>query len=254
VQGYEQEYGTADAAKIRAFDVTQEMEKAKASLAVSADIPEKFACVADPEAYLTQLQTTLADAQRRKEEALTAKTVAAGHLAGYKEGLHGDPKETADAAERFLTRQKECLAHWLHIKEVFLAQKEQLANNPMVELAVRFARNLAQISDDRLTCEFPDADRLDMRLYSKEREVDFARLSEGTKETVSLSFRLAMLDHLFPEGGGVIVLDDPFANMDAERTARSCTLLQEHAARHQILFLTCKEELVPLLGGKEIRI
>ena len=177
---------------------------------------------------------------------------AAGRLEGYKEGLSGDPKETADRAERFLNEQKTLLAHWLHIKEVFAAQKEQLTNNPMVDLAIRFARNLALISDERVTCEFPDADRLQMNIYSKDREVDFARLSEGTKETVSLSFRLAMLDHLFPNGGGVIVLDDPLTNMDAERTLQSCALLKEYATRHQILFLTCKEEFSTALGGHRI--
>ena len=32
--------------------------------------------------------------------------------------------------------------------------------------------------------------------------MSFGKLSEGTKETVSLAFRLAVLDHLFPRAAG----------------------------------------------------
>ena len=93
-----------------------------------------------------------------------------------------------------------------------------------------------------------------MNIYSGNNLLDYKKLSEGTKETVSLAFRLAVLDHLFPDGGGVIVFDDPFANMDAERTAQSCELIKECAKQHQVLFLTCKEEYIDMLNGNLIRI
>ena len=77
-------------------------------------------------------------------------------------------------------------------------------------------------------------------------------MSEGTKETVSLAFRLAVLDHLFPEGGGVIVFDDPFTDMDADRTEQSCELIRECAQRHQVIFLTCKKEYLDSLNGNHV--
>ena len=82
--------------------------------------------------------------------------------------------------------------------------------------------------------------------------MDHGKLSEGTKETVSLAFRLAVLDHLFPDGGGVIVLDDPLTDMDPERAERSCEIIKECAKRHQIIFLTCREEYSEMLGGERI--
>ena len=253
VQGYEAEYNSVDALKAKAFDLTTALEKARASLQTDEDVPAEFATITDPEAYLEQLQTSLSQAQQRKEAALAAKTVAAGRLEGYMERLDGDPKEAREAAQRRLDELKELLHHWMHIKEEFLTQKEQLGGNPMTDLAQRFAENLHILSASRITTEFPDPDRLQMQMYTKDRAVDFAKLSQGTKETVSLSFRLAMLDHLFPEGGGVIVLDDPFANMDAERTAQSMELLKDCATRHQVLFLTCKEEF-KTLGGNYIEL
>ncbi len=253
LKGYETEFGSLDSLKAKAFDVTTALDRAKSTVEAADAIPEAYLTIRDPEAHLEQLQVTLRDAQRRREEALAAKTVAAGKLEGYKERLEEDPKEACDAAARRLQEQKDLLDHWMHIRDVFLAQKECLGGNPMVDVAKRFAHNLQVLSEGGVDSEFPESDRLNMVLYSRDREIDFTKLSEGTKETVSLAFRLAMLDHLFPDGG-VIVLDDPFANMDADRTKRSCALLQDCATRHQVLFLTCKKEFPEMLGGNVINL
>ena len=109
------------------------------------------------------------------------------------------------------------------------------------------------ISGGKVESDFPEADKLNMNIYSDNKLLDYGKLSEGTKETVSLAFRLAVLDHLFPEGGGVIVFDDPFTDMDADRTEQSCELIKECSKRHQVIFLSCKEEYVDMLCGNEIR-
>lgn len=93
-----------------------------------------------------------------------------------------------------------------------------------------------------------------MSIYSENRLLDYGKLSEGTKETVSLAFRLAVLDHLFPEGGGVIVFDDPLTDMDADRAAQSCELIRECAKQHQVIFLTCREEYLDMLSGRVVKI
>ena len=51
----------------------------------------------------------------------------------------------------------------------------------------------------------------------------------------------------------MIVFDDPLTDMDADRTARACKLINECAKRHQVIFLTCKQEYLNLLdGGRKI--
>ena len=127
-----------------------------------------------------------------------------------------------------------------------------LRNHPLQDIADHFTRYLSIISDGRVLSEFPEADKLSMNIYIEGRLLDYGKLSEGTKDTVSLAFRLAVLDHLFPEGGGVIVLDDPFTDMDADRTAQACALIRACALRHQVIFLTCKEEYLSLLEGHTI--
>ena len=91
----------------------------------------------------------------------------------------------------------------------------------MRDISESFTRYLGIISDGKVFSEFPEADKLNMNIYSDNKLLDYGKLSEGTKETVSLAFRLAVLDHLFPDGGGVIVFDDPFTDMDADRMEQS---------------------------------
>ena len=72
-------------------------------------------------------------------------------------------------------------------------------------------------------------------------------LSEGTKDTIALAFRLAVLRHLFPGGGCVAVFDDPFTDMDPGRTARACRLVEEFAKNNQVIFVSCDPKYIGLM-------
>lgn len=254
IGGYIAEYGTINDLKAKAFDLDTEMQKAKESVSSAGNLPEEFAGIADPEAHLELLQSNLKAKQIQRESALTAKTAASSKLESYKSNISGDPAEDAERAELKFEEQKSLLDHWLHISEVFKAQKENINDNPMQDIADSFTKYLGVISGGKVSSEFPDADKLNMNIYSDNRLLDYGKLSEGTKETVSLAFRLAVLDHLFPEGGGVIVFDDPFTDMDVDRTAQSCELIKECGEKHQVIFLTCKEEYLEMLQGNQIRL
>lgn len=231
-----------------------ELKKARDSLSGAEDIPAEYLGISDPDAHLETLQNDLKAKQSRREAALTSKTAAASKLESYKENISGDPTAEAEKAERIFEETKSLLAHWLHIAEVFKAQKENIHSNPMEDIADRFAHYLSVISGGKIESDFPEADKLNMNIYSDNKLLDYGKLSEGTKETVSLAFRLAVLDHLFPEGGGVIVFDDPFTDMDADRTAQSCELIKECAQRHQVIFLTCKVKCIEMLNGNMVNL
>jgi wobble nucleotide-excising tRNase len=216
------------------------------------DIPDEYLVITDPDAHLESLQNNLKFKQELRESALTEKTSTASRLDAYKEAHPEACQETVDKAKRNFEEVQSLLNHWLHIQEVFKEQKENIHDNPMQDIADRFAHYLGVISGGRVSSEFPEADKLNMNIYSENNLLDYGKLSEGTKETVSLAFRLAVLDHLFPEGGGVIVFDDPFTDMDADRTAQSCELIKECATRHQVIFLTCREDYLSALEGNRI--
>ena len=252
LEGYVSEYGSIHDLKAKAFDCNAELQAAEKNVAGVEDIPAEYLRIAEPDAHLAALLEDLKFRQELREAALTKKTATAGKLENYREDHPEACAETVEKAEQSFAEAKSLLGHWLHIRDIFRAQKECLHDDPMEDIAAHFTHYLGIISGGRVSSEFPDGDRLEMNIYSGSNLLDYGKLSEGTKETVSLAFRLAVLDHLFPEGGGVIVLDDPFTDMDADRTAQACALIQECAERHQVIFLTCNEKYLELLDGNRI--
>ena len=79
-------------------------------------------------------------------------------------------------------------------------------------------------------------------------------LSEGTKSTILLAFKLAVLDFFFEDEGGVIVLDDILLDMDPTRRMNSAKLLCEFAKHNQVIFMTCEPAMADMLGGNIIEL
>ncbi len=78
------------------------------------------------------------------------------------------------------------------------------------------------------------------------QEVPYADQSYGTREQVSVLYRLAVADLVAEEAGsGVcLMLDDPFGHTDRGRRERMLEILQAQAEKrgHQILVFTCRPE------------
>lgn len=176
------------------------------------------------------------------------------HLSSLQESQSEDIWRQVQEARHRFDEARELLRHWRHIQRVFEAEKNAIQTDPTVLLAESFARYLSLITGGSMDGTLLEAGKLERAVFSGDWLMDFGKLSEGTKDTVSLAYRLAVLDQLFPEGGGVIVLDDSFAEMDAGRTMQSVAPVRGCAKRHQVIFLTCKEELARQLEGNLIRL
>ncbi len=251
-------YGTQKELTILAATERAELASALEAIERSSEIPEIFLSITDPEGYLADKNAEIeacASTYRRLSEEKTAAQVsleryAADFLGGKSTSDLSD--EVSEAQARY-NEALELLDHWLSIKRVFEEKRSELTGNPIRDMAAYFEENLSYISDGSVKSDLGESDKLDMTILKNDAELDYIKLSDGTREAVSIAFRLAVLEHLFPSGGGTAVFDDPFVNMDSDRCRRACELLARAAERHQIIFLTCREEYCELLGGKEIR-
>ena len=131
--------------------------------------------------------------------------------------------------------------------------KARELGNPTQDIQAHFQEYLTALTDGSLHLEDMD-EKLHAAMVSGNSRLTYSTLSEGTKDTISLAFRLAMLEHLYPDGGAVAVFDDPFTDMDPRRTAQACRLLQRFAERNQVLFITCDDKYTGLLAGNVIAI
>jgi exonuclease SbcC len=253
ISEYEREYISLKELVRRSDEEETRLENERKTLQETEDIPLQFREITDSEEHLEVLKKVMDDAREKCNFARESKNVLMGRLEAKREDFPENLREEAEEAERIFREKSELLENWRHIRDAFVSHKAEFEDNSIQDLAESFGRYMEIITKGRVTSEFPNGDRLDINIYSDNRLMDFGKLSEGTKETVSLAFRLATLDHLFPEGG-VVVLDDSFANMDKERTACACELIRECASGHQVILLTCKENLANALGGSLIRL
>ena len=235
-------------------------EKEKTALELSkllgqadaSDIPSRYLGIDDPESYLESLKNSLSQKTGAKNEAFAHKASCTARLESFRSSLESDPRDRLEQAVSEFKRQKNLLSRWKHIQNVFETQKAALTGDPVEGLAKSFSHALSVMTEGGVTPEFPEKASLAVNIYSRDHLMDFRKLSEGTKEAVFLSYRLAMLDHLFPRGDGVMILDDPLSDMDIERAQRACRLLIEASRRHQIIFLTCRKEYGDMLGADPI--
>lgn len=66
-------------------------------------------------------------------------------------------------------------------------------------------------------------------------------LSGGQSDLSNLAVRFALLDVLFTNEKPVLILDDPFVNLDKEKIKSALDLLKEVSKDYQIIYFTCHE-------------
>ena len=237
----------------------KKLEEAEANLAEIdsqqgdvENIPKKYRDIEDAKVYKETLKSNIEDATNQIEEA--------------KEALSEHEKELGDVAPEDLRTQiddatiefqklKDDCERWNHILAVLKATRENMAGeSTMSDVQDRFAEYLSVITDGRINLKSMD-ENMDVNIQSGNNHMTYEILSEGTKDTIALAFRLAILEHLFPNGGGLVVFDDPFTEMDENRTEQACKLVQKFAdAGNQVIFVTCDNKYKNMLSGNIVEL
>jgi len=115
-------------------------------------------------------------------------------------------------------------------------------------LGTALAGPIARLTAGRYSTAFV-GDDLRVRLETPERGevVDLEALSHGTQRQVYLVERLELVRLLCPSGATPpVLLDDPFAHVDAERVERTLAYLAELAAERQLVVFSTDRTAVEL--------
>jgi len=85
---------------------------------------------------------------------------------------------------------------------------------------------------------------VDVKLNVRVREAGAARdleaLSAGWQDLLQIAERFSIIDSLFRGEQPVLILDDPFVNLDDEKRAKAMELLEEMAEKRQMIYFTCR--------------
>jgi DNA repair exonuclease SbcCD ATPase subunit len=115
-------------------------------------------------------------------------------------------------------------------------------------LGAALAEPISRLTAGRYATAFVEDD-LGVRLETPERGevVDLAALSHGTQRQVYLVQRLELVRLLCPAGATPpVLLDDPFAHVDAERVERTLAYLSDLAADRQLILFSTDRAAVDL--------
>lgn len=122
--------------------------------------------------------------------------------------------------------------------------KENLSGNYMGPIRRSFEGYLDKLWGDAHGRTLVTAD-LDVQLerFGQARELGY--FSAGQMDLVMLGMRFALVDALFAGEKPIVILDDPFVNLDDQRVKQALKLLEELAEDRQILYLTCSSSRIP---------
>ena len=253
IQSLEEEYGKEcplDQMKKKLEEVENGLSALDSAENSVTSIPEKYRLIEDVVKYKSELKKNIENAM---EQIDSAENTLRDHERELGDVSTEDLRSQIDDATIDLQKHKDDYKRWNHILKVLKTTRENMAgDSTMADVQNRFAEYLSVISDGRISLNSMD-ENMDVDIQSGNNHLNYEILSEGTKDTIALAFRLAMLEHLFPDGGGLVVFDDPFTEMDENRTIQSCRLVQKFAdAGNQVIFTTCDTKYKNLLSGNVI--
>ncbi|MBP3618126.1 MAG: AAA family ATPase [Lachnospiraceae bacterium] len=177
---------------------------------------------------------------RDRAEAFLAEAEACTELEEQQEEVTG--RLEAKKREHFyITETLKCLKN----------AKEQFSSRYMRGLTEGFQKYISLLGEEDFVKNtegnfngiHADID-LNIRVTAYGEEKELGYFSTGMKDLVGLCMRFALVDALFTEESPVLVLDDPFVNLDEEKMKRATALLRETAKQYQVLYLVCHESRV----------
>jgi hypothetical protein len=248
-----------------------EMQRLEAELAEmgDADIGEVRARLGELHAEIAQRRTQLvapqgaevaADALRALEVDLAEQQAESERLAARRNQLLGELKGQKELYSR-LARAEEAWARaaaeqrrvdleanaaktlWETFSKARKALEQDLVGPLRERLSARLQR-LTGYPELQMQADF----RPSAVLTAGGHAASLGDLSFGTREQLAFLSRLCLADLLSEHERALVVFDDNLVHTDPGRLALACSMMQESAARSQILLLTCHpERYLPLL-------
>jgi len=88
-----------------------------------------------------------------------------------------------------------------------------------------------------------DAD-INLTYDSEGSQRQILSLSEGYKDLTGIALRLALIEAMYESENPVIIMDDPFVNLDDDKARNALGFLDEVAKKYQIIYLTCSKKRI----------
>ena len=115
---------------------------------------------------------------------------------------------------------------------------EALTSKYLSPITKSFLHYANLLSNNRLNTVSINTD-LDVQFEAEGAKRDKKYLSAGYRDIVDLCMRFALVDAIFPSEKPIVILDDPFINLDEQNTHNGLELIKNISKERQIIYFAC---------------
>ncbi|MCR5431135.1 MAG: hypothetical protein K6E95_01110 [Lachnospiraceae bacterium] len=126
-------------------------------------------------------------------------------------------------------------------KEHLVNAKETLSSRYIKPILDKFMYYHTMITGQNTREYMVDAN-IDVSVREQGMNRSVMQLSKGLRDVVGLSLRMAFIDVMFPQEKPVLILDDPFVNLDRTNLDAAEKLMRIIAKDYQVIFFAAREE------------
>ncbi len=129
-------------------------------------------------------------------------------------------------------------------KEHIISAKESLSARFVKPILDKFLYYHSKITGDK-TKEYVVDANIDISVREQGLNHSVQQLSKGLRDVVGLSLRMAFIDVMFPNEKPVLILDDPFVNLDRTNLEAAQKLMELIAGDYQVIYFAAREDTEP---------
>ncbi|RDY27039.1 ATP-binding protein [Lachnotalea glycerini] len=126
-------------------------------------------------------------------------------------------------------------------KDCMTDAKEELAAKYMGDISASFKKYINEL-DSKKTDKYHIDIRLNVMLEKEGQLHDSSALSKGMKDLIQICMRMALVEAVYKDvDKPILVLDDPFVNLDNDRLSHATSLLKKIGESYQTIYFICHD-------------
>ena len=137
-------------------------------------------------------------------------------------------------------KEQEKYNHILKVQEYLAKAKESITNRYAAPILESFSKYYEMITSASAEEFHIDANtNITETKQGKQRETNTQ--STGYRDLIGICLRVALVDAMYKEEAPVLIMDDPFTNLDDEKIQKAKKFLEFVAEKYQVIYFTCSE-------------
>lgn len=154
------------------------------------------------------------------------------------EFLESDIENTASEIEEETEKYK-----ILNTTESLLKQaKEQFSSRYLQDMIQNFNEYMKLIDNGEMSTNIDI--KLDVKVDVNGSQKEIKYFSAGYKDLVYICMRFSLIKTLFKNEAPFVVLDDPFVNLDEEKTTKAINVISTISEKYQIIYFVCNSSRI----------